>query len=61
MIAEQLHQIDPFLKWAGGKRKLVPLIKSLMPCYIHSYREPFLGAGSLALNISRQNGYTPPS
>jgi DNA adenine methylase len=57
MIAELLDQAQPFLKWAGGKRKLVPLIKSLMPYYIHSYHEPFLGAGSLALNISHQNGY----
>lgn len=38
---------QPFLKWAGGKRKLVPEILSRMPAMFGSYHEPFVGGGAL--------------
>lgn len=38
---------SPFLKWAGGKRALVPLILPRFPENFGTYIEPFLGAGSL--------------
>lgn len=37
----------PFLKVTGGKRKLVPQIRALMPRAFKTYREPFLGGGAL--------------
>lgn len=37
----------PFLKWAGGKRALVPQILPRFPQQFNTYIEPFLGAGSL--------------
>src|SRR5213593_1462933 len=38
--------MQPFLKWAGGKRWLVPrVLKSLPP--FRTYYEPFLGGGSV--------------
>jgi DNA adenine methylase len=37
----------PFLKWAGGKRALVPQILPRFPEKFGTYIEPFLGAGSL--------------
>lgn len=40
--------MTPFLKWAGGKRKLYPTIAALMPKTIRCYREPFLGGGAIA-------------
>jgi len=41
--------VKPFLKWAGGKRQLLPAIKAHMPEDIDSlrYYEPFVGAGAL--------------
>jgi DNA adenine methylase len=39
--------MKPFLKWVGGKRKIVPQILKLMPKEYHVYREPFLGGGAL--------------
>lgn len=37
----------PFLKWAGGKRTLLPVILDLAPKACVNYFEPFLGGGSV--------------
>ena len=39
--------IQPVLKWAGGKRQLLPQIKKFIPAGIHTYYEPFLGGGAV--------------
>jgi DNA adenine methylase len=43
----------PFLKWAGGKRQLLPEIKRLLPKKLNNlqYYEPFVGAGALFLHL----------
>jgi len=42
-------KITPFLRWAGGKSKLISQIEQFVPDDIQKrkYLEPFLGAGSL--------------
>lgn len=53
-----MHKFDepvpalPFLRWAGGKRKLVGKLLLLAPQGIEHYYEPFLGAGSLFFSLS---------
>lgn len=44
--------IKPYLKWAGGKRQLLPEIKKYLPKNLGSlrYYEPFIGAGALFLD-----------
>jgi DNA adenine methylase len=37
----------PFLKWAGGKRGLLPALTALMPASYGGYYEPFVGGGAL--------------
>ena len=38
----------PFIKWPGGKAKLLPIIESLLPKErFTSYYEPFLGGGAV--------------
>jgi DNA adenine methylase len=37
----------PILKWAGGKRALLPKILPLIPEFSGTYFEPFLGAGAV--------------
>lgn len=38
---------QPFLKWAGGKRQLLPVLAQHLPKRFHNYHEPFLGGGAL--------------
>lgn len=55
----------PFLRWAGGKRKLVPVITSLLPKSFDGkqqrFHEPFVGGGSLmmALGDKSSTHYVP--
>ena len=37
----------PFLKWAGGKRALLPEISKLLPSNTATYWEPFVGGGAV--------------
>ncbi|HNS95816.1 MAG TPA: DNA adenine methylase [Polyangiaceae bacterium] len=51
----QVPFAKPFVKWAGGKRKLVPLLLRHAPKTFGTYHEPFVGGGALfyALRPSR--------
>jgi len=44
----------PFLKWAGGKRQLLPVLRAHLPASWQTlrYYEPFLGAGALLFSLS---------
>lgn len=41
----------PLIKWAGGKRQLLPEIKKLMPAKYNKYYEPFVGGGALFFEL----------
>jgi DNA adenine methylase len=41
----------PFLKWAGGKTKLLETLTGLLPASISTYYEPFLGGGALFFHL----------
>jgi len=42
----------PVLKWAGGKRRLVPELARRLPAQIGTYLEPFVGGGALFFALS---------
>ena len=47
----------PFVKWAGGKRQLIPILNENLPKSFGTYYEPFLGGGALLFHIlTERNG-----
>jgi DNA adenine methylase len=47
--------IAPFVKWAGGKRQLLPQIKERMPKQYNNYFEPFVGGGAAIFELQPAN------
>ncbi|MFD1454581.1 DNA adenine methylase [Levilactobacillus lanxiensis] len=43
--------VKPFVKWAGGKRQLLPEIKKYLPSGIKRFYEPFVGGGAVFLSM----------
>jgi DNA adenine methylase len=41
----------PFLKWAGGKTRLLNCLLPLLPQRFNNYHEPFLGGGALFFEV----------
>ena len=41
----------PFVKWAGGKRQLIPILNQNLPESFGTYYEPFIGGGALLFHI----------
>lgn len=52
---QKLALAQPFLKWAGGKRQLLPEIKKYLPKKYNTYFEPFVGAGALFFDQQPKN------
>ena len=52
----QVPTCYPIVKWAGGKRQIVPHLSGLAPPKFDRYIEPFLGGGALFFHlISNKN------
>lgn len=45
----------PFVKWAGGKRQLIPQIRERMPKSYNCYYEPFVGGGAVTFELLPKN------
>lgn len=48
----------PFVKWAGGKRQLLPVITTHIPEKFERYFEPFLGGGAVFFHLVSQERQT---
>jgi len=46
-------EYSPFLKWAGGKRAILPNLIPLLPNDFSDYYEPFLGGATMLLHLSQ--------
>ena len=49
--------VKPFLKWAGGKRRILEALDSVFPEKIERFFDPFLGGGSVFFYIKQK--YNP--
>lgn len=52
IMSIEIEKLQPFTKWTGGKRKLIPKLKELMPGIYGNYYEPFIGGGALFFELS---------
>ena len=46
----------PFVKWAGGKRNLIPAIARRFPDRVENYWEPFVGGGAVYFAFAKRIG-----
>ena len=44
----------PFIKWAGGKTRLLPSLIPYVPEQFNDYHEPFLGGGAMFFNTAHR-------
>jgi DNA adenine methylase len=51
---DALVAVRPFLKWAGGKRQLLPHLRRFVPSPFDRYFEPFLGSAAFFLDLCRR-------
>ena len=59
VIAEKTTLAKPFLKWAGGKGRLIADIEARLPAglrmgKIDTYVEPFIGGGAVFFHIAQK-------
>ena len=52
---EETRPLQPFLRWAGGKRWLVKKENQIAPLQFDTYIEPFLGSAAVFFSISSTN------
>jgi DNA adenine methylase len=51
MISTITTSPKPFIKWVGGKSKLIPQIAPYIPQEFGTYYEPFLGGGAMFFHL----------
>ena len=54
MLTAPSQTTDPFLKWVGGKRQLLPDLRQVYPPKFDRYFEPFLGGGAVFFDLHSQ-------
>ncbi len=52
--------VRPVLKWAGGKRQLLPALRRFYPETFRRYVEPFVGSGAVFLDLYNQGRISGP-
>ena len=55
-VAEARGQAAPFIKWVGGKSKLLGKLDALRPAHVQRYAEPFVGGGAFFYHLWNQGG-----
>lgn len=56
-ISIQKKKVQPFIKWVGGKRNILPELLKRLPKNFNRYYEPFIGGGVLFFSIAAENSF----
>ena len=48
----EAFRVRPFLKWAGGKTRLLPALRQFIPPRFNRYFEPFVGGGAFFFDLA---------
>ena len=51
----EVLKMKPFIKWAGGKEKELPIILENLPKKFERYIEPFVGGGAVYFALNKPN------
>ena len=54
--SDQKSAARPLLKWAGGKRQLLPALRAFYPATFNRYWEPFLGSAAVFFDLHARGG-----
>lgn len=56
LAGPQLASAAPFLKWAGGKQRVLPQLSPFFPAGFRHYHEPFVGGGAVFFHLAGRCG-----
>src|SRR5690606_32110341 len=51
-LQERSAVVKPLLKWAGGKRQLLPALRRFYPVRFNDYYEPFAGSAAVFFDLA---------
>ena len=52
-----MYNCSSFIKWVGGKKRVLPEIEKRLPQKFDRYFEPFVGGGALLFSLQNRNSY----
>ncbi len=52
-----MNKAKPFIKWAGGKRQLLPAILKRLPASMNTFYEPFVGGGAVFFALKAKDAF----
>lgn len=55
--AARAPRYRPIVKWAGGKRRLLPHILASLPTRVETYYEPFVGGGAVFFALASEGRF----
>ena len=57
-LLNEYNVISPLIKWAGGKRQLIPVLTDHLPAEWDTYFEPFIGGAALMVHLQNEGKIT---
>lgn len=52
-----MNNCTPFIKWAGGKRVVLPELTKRLPKKFNRYFEPFIGGGAFLFSLKHSDSH----